>query len=275
MSGVCRLLFKADNMSNTLIQNKTAQTQRVDAGAVSAAVGFLSADLMEQFLAYCIASAVFVLSMGIVYGLYLGLTVLFPVASEKVVAFVSSTSNDVAGAHHVNYSRNCLNFTTIFTLALIANVTGMLPYSFTFTSSVVVPFIFSIAVFAVYVFTVLRRFGFKAFAGFLPAGTDIFIAPLITLIEIVSTFAKFVSLGVRLFANMFAGHLLLKVFYSLAFIILAGGFSFAAALAEVSTSVFLFFIIALELLIAVLQAFVLLLLISLYVQEAENFALGH
>ena len=74
---------------------------------------------------------------------------------------------------------------------------------------------------------------------------------------------------------MFAGHLLLKVFYSLAFIILAGGFSFAAALAEVSTSVFLFFIIALELLIAILQAFVLLLLISLYVQEAENFALGH
>jgi len=108
----------------------------------------------------------------------------------------------------------------------------------------------------------------------LPAGTNLFIAPLIILIEVVSTIAKFASLGIRLFANMFAGHLLLKVFYSIAFQIVAG-LTLFLALSEALVSFLLFAIIALEIMIAFLQSFVMLLLTVLYFKEAENFIYAH
>lgn len=114
----------------------------------------------------------------------------------------------------------------------------------------------------------------SAFAAPLPAGTNIFIAPLILLIEVVSNLAKFISLGIRLFANMFAGHLLLKVFYCICFEVLRH-FALFYAFSGIFVVFFIFFIVVLELLIAFLQAFVFSLLVILYLQEATNSINGH
>ena len=157
---------------------------------------------------------------------------------------------------------------------LVFNLAGILPLAFTFTSSLAVPFAASLTIFFVSFYTAVARGGLSAAAGFLPAGTERAIAPLVILIEVVSTFAKFISLGVRLFANMFAGHLLLKVFYSISFQLMAS-ISFFLFLPEIFAVAFVFFVITLEVMIAFLQAFVFVLLSILYVKEAENFICAH
>lgn len=105
-------------------------------------------------------------------------------------------------------------------------------------------------------------------------GTNLYISPLIVLIEVVSHLSKFVSLAVRLFANMFAGHLLLKAFYSFIFVLFV-----SAGLLNFFYSVFVIgftlFIVGLEFLIAFLQAYVALLLIVLYISGVRMFSLGH
>ncbi len=112
------------------------------------------------------------------------------------------------------------------------------------------------------------------FAGFLPAGTSKPIAPLIVVIELISTVAKFISLGVRLFANMFAGHLLLKAFYAVSFQVLVS-LSLFYFFADIFIMLFLFFITSLEFMIACLQAFVMVLLAALYLNESDTFVNAH
>lgn len=124
------------------------------------------------------------------------------------------------------------------------------------------------------IFNIVYKNRLFSLAGFLPAGTSIFIAPLIIIIEIVSNFAKFISLGIRLFANMFAGHLLLKVFYSIGFQLFMYA-SFFTFFSELLVILFVIFITSLEIMIAALQAFVMLLLTVLYIRESESFVSGH
>jgi F-type H+-transporting ATPase subunit a len=111
-------------------------------------------------------------------------------------------------------------------------------------------------------------------AGLLPAGTNIFITPLLIVIELISSLAKFASLGIRLFANMFAGHLLLKVFYTLVFVT-ASQISILTTLFGLIIVFFTFFISVLEFLIAFLQAFVFFLLSTLYSRETIYFVGSH
>lgn len=120
----------------------------------------------------------------------------------------------------------------------------------------------------------LIRYGFQAFAGLVPAGDRNAITPLVAAIELISNFAKFISLGVRLFANMFAGHLLLKVLYSAVFLVVTAGsvLSFCLAIFVVA---FTLFIVVLESMIAFLQAYVFLLLTTIYIRDIKQFVSAH
>jgi F-type H+-transporting ATPase subunit a len=137
-----------------------------------------------------------------------------------------------------------------------------------------VPFFIALTTFFIWFALIFLKNPMKAFKFFLHSGTNFFIAPLIVLIEIISHFSKFISLAVRLFANMFAGHLLLKAFYSFIFVIFlnASLLNFFYALFVVA---FTLFIVALEFLIAFLQAYVALLLIILYISGVRSFSLDH
>ena len=255
-----RLLFKAQ------LVRETSELLRL------ANLSFLGADLLEQFilpsglsclaaLSACAAGSAIIIVVG-------GL------ALSRAVAFVGSVGVDVYAGGAFRFSRAWYNLSALFVGVLLANLLGILPFSFTLTSSLAAPFLFSLTMFYVCAATAAARSGLRSFAGFLPAGTERAIAPLVIIIELVSNTAKFISLGVRLFANMFAGHLLLKVFYSICFQVLAA-VNFFIFFVEAAMLFFVVFIIFLEIMIAFLQAFVFVLLSILYLKEAESFISSH
>lgn len=157
---------------------------------------------------------------------------------------------------------------SLFMFILGANLAGMLPYSFTVTSHVAVTFTFAAVVFLGVVAIGFAKHGLHFLSMFLPSGTPWVLAPLIIVIELISFLSRPVTLSVRLFANMTAGHILLKVFAG--FIIsmgAAGGFLTALAVLPFAMNVALS---ALELLVAVVQAYVFALLTCIYLNDAVN-----
>jgi ATP synthase subunit 6 len=264
VGGACKLLYKAD------LNSSSWSTRNINLlGAV-----VMYSDLMEQFLVIGGLCVGFLILILLLLSTFAALEFFVPFCVLQLTTFVGSLIKDLSQAEAPYFARSWINLSTIFMSILLSNLLGIIPNSYTFTSGLAVPFFFSTAVLIIYVITLLKRFRLTVFAGFLPAGTSVFIAPLIILIEIISTLAKFLSLGIRLFANMFAGHLLLKVFYSICFQVIVY-VSAVASLSQLLVITFLLFVASLELMIAALQAFVLLLLVIIYLREAESFILNH
>ena len=153
---------------------------------------------------------------------------------------------------------------TLFMFVLFGNMLGMLPYSFTFTSHLAVTFAMAAFIFiAVTVIAAVKhRMGF--FRMFLPPGVPIAMAPLLIPIEIISYLSRPVSLSVRLFANMMAGHTLLKVVAGFVVPLGTAGFVVAGAIPIAG----LVAVTALELLIAFLQAYIFTILTCIYINDA-------
>lgn len=154
----------------------------------------------------------------------------------------------------------------LFFFILAGNYLGLIPYCFTFTSHIAVTASLAILVFVVSILASLRYQGFKFFAHFMPEGAPVFLAPLLIPIEILSFLSRPVSLSIRLFANMMAGHVLLEVFAGFT-LMLAGLGAFGSVLA-VTPVVINVALTALELLVGVLQAYVFAILTCIYLREA-------
>ena len=150
---------------------------------------------------------------------------------------------------------------TLFAFILFGNLLGMLPYSFTFTSHIIVTFVLAIFIFLFVTLLGIFIHGFKFFGLFVPKGVPMLMLPLMIPIEIISYLSRPISLSVRLFANMMAGHTMLKIFAG--FIVPLGIFGVAPLLVDVALT-------ALEVLIAFLQAYVFTILTCIYLNEAIN-----
>ena len=179
--------------------------------------------------------------------------------TEMSYTFIAKMINDTAGSGAKSF------FPFIFTLfmfVLFCNMIGMLPYSFTVTSHIIVTFMLAATVFIGVTIIGFIKHGIKYLELFVPKGVPVALLPLIIVIEIISYLARPVSLSVRLFANMMAGHTMLKVF---------GGFVISLGLLggwlPLSFSVAL---IGLEILIAFLQAYVFAILTCIYLNDALN-----
>lgn len=149
----------------------------------------------------------------------------------------------------------------VFMFVLFGNMLGMVPYSFTFTSHIVVTFALAFFIFVGVTLIAIVKHKMRFFSLFLPAGVPIYMAPILVPIELISYLSRPISLAVRLCANMLAGHTLLKVFAS--FIISMG-------VAGVLPFAFVIALTGLEFLIAFLQAFVFAILTCLYLNDALN-----
>lgn len=157
---------------------------------------------------------------------------------------------------------------TLFMFILFGNMLGMLPYSFTFTSHIAVTFALAAVVFTLTTVVAIMLHGSHFFSYFVPQGAPKVLLPLIVPIEIISYLSRLVSLSVRLFANMMAGHVMLKVFAG--FIIMlgsAGGLGYVGAVAPLAINVAL---IGFEFLVAFLQAYVFAILTSIYLHDAVH-----
>ena len=176
--------------------------------------------------------------------------------AELAYGLVASALRDNVGADGRRYFPFVF---TLFMFILLSNLLGLIPFSFTVTSHIVVTFALAAVVFLGVTVIAIVRHGFKFFTYFVPPGVPIFLAPLMVPIEIFSYFVRPLSLAVRLAANMIAGHTMIAVFAS--FVIALGFLGFAPL-------VFIVALYGLEVLVAFLQAYVFAVLTCLYLNDA-------
>jgi F-type H+-transporting ATPase subunit a len=155
---------------------------------------------------------------------------------------------------------------TLFMFILMANMLGMFPYWFTTTSQIVVTATLALMVFATVLIVGIGKNGWKFLKLFVPSGVPIAVLPFVVLIEIISFFSRPLSHAVRLWANIFAGHVLLKVFAGFVPMMAgAGAIGLLGSILPLGMTVALY---ALEFLVAFLQAYVFALLTCIYLNDA-------
>jgi len=155
---------------------------------------------------------------------------------------------------------------TIFIYILSCNLIGMIPYSFTVTSHIVITLGLAIVAFTGINIIGLSIHGFHFFSLFLPGGAPLALAPLLIPIELISYSFRVVSLALRLFANMMSGHCLLKILAGFAWTMLSAGGILSVV--HLLPLVVIFAIVGLELSIAFLQAYVFSVLLCIYLNDA-------
>jgi len=183
--------------------------------------------------------------------------------AEMSYEFIANMLRESAGTEAMKF------FPLVFSLfmfILVSNLIGMVPYFFTINSHIIVTFFMAMLVITTVIIYGFMRNGIKFLKLFWPSDIPMFVMPLIVPIEIISFLSRPISLSVRLFANMLAGHIALKVFAS--FILMLGGFGvigYAGAILPFAMTVAL---TALEVLVSFLQAYVFAILTCMYLNDA-------
>ena len=183
--------------------------------------------------------------------------------AEIAYEFVANTIRSNAGKDGMKFFP--LVF-TIFMLLTVSNMIGVIPYSFTIASHIIITAALAFLVFFTVLIYGFYKNGLKFFKLFVPSGIPIFILPLVVFIEIFSFFLRPISHSVRLFANMLAGHIALAVFAG--FIPMLAGIGIAGYFGAVLPLGMVMALTALELLVAFLQAYVFTILTVIYINDA-------
>lgn len=186
-------------------------------------------------------------------------------SAEMLYAFVAGMIKDNIGSRGSEYFP--LVF-TIFMVVFLGNMLGLIPWAFTYTSHIIVTGALALGIFALVTVIGFAKHGLKFFSLFNPPGVPLALKFLVIPIEIVSFLIRPVTLSVRLFANMMAGHLVLKVFAGFsATLIGMGVLGAAVGLVPMIANVGM---ITLEVLIAFLQAYVFAILSCIYLKDAVD-----
>lgn len=183
--------------------------------------------------------------------------------AELSYEFVANMIRSTAGKEGLKF------FPLVFSLFMfiaVSNLIGIIPYTFTVSSHLIVTVALAMLVFLTVLIYGLSKNGLKFFKLFVPSGVPIYILPLVVFIEVISFFLKPVSHSVRLFANMLAGHIALKVFAS--FIAMLGAIGVVGWFGAVLPLGLTIALTALELLVAFLQAYVFAILTCIYLNDA-------
>jgi F-type H+-transporting ATPase subunit a len=229
-------------------------------GRIGAAVGFSQ------------SNAHMLLAVGLICALMLWGTARRAIVPGRLQALAESAyefGHDLAVGQIGEEGKRFFPFVfSLFMFILFGNLLGLLPYAFTFTSHIAVTFALAMVVFVVITVVGIAIHGWSWFGYFKPEGLNPLLAVLVVPIEVISYLSRPISLSVRLFANMVAGHVMLKVFAS--FIVMlgtAGVIGFLGAAAPLVVNVAL---VGFELLVAFLQAYVFAILTSIYLHDAVH-----
>jgi F-type H+-transporting ATPase subunit a len=185
-------------------------------------------------------------------------------AAELTYEFVADMLRSTAGREGMRFFPYVF---TIFMFILILNMLGLLPLGFTVTSHIIITAVLALMVFFTVLIYGLIRHGLHFFNLFVPKGVPIYILPMIVFIEVLSFISRPISHSVRLFANMLAGHIALKVFAGF-IILLGGGLGAIGWIGGVLPFAMIVALTALELLVAFLQAYVFAILTCIYLNDA-------
>lgn len=182
---------------------------------------------------------------------------------ELSYEFVANTIRTTAGSDGMRF------FPLVFSLFMfifVSNIVGIIPYTFTISSHIIVTFALALLVFLTVIIYGFYKNGLKFFKIFVPSGIPVVIMPLVVLIEIISFFSRPISHSVRLFANMLAGHVTLKVFAS--FVTMLGALGYIGKVGALLPLGLTVALTALELMVAFLQAYVFTILTCIYLNDA-------
>jgi len=183
--------------------------------------------------------------------------------SEIAYEFIASTlrkSTGIQGMHFFPF------VFSLFIFILVANCIGLIPYCYTVTSQITITFVLAVLVMLTVIFYGFFRHRTRFFRIFVPSDVPIFILPLITTIEVISFLSRPISLSIRLFANMLAGHITLKVFAGfIVSLVSLGPLGIGSAILPLIMTIA---ITALEFLVAFLQAYVFTVLTCMYLNDA-------
>jgi F-type H+-transporting ATPase subunit a len=183
--------------------------------------------------------------------------------AEMSYEFVANMLRESAGQEGMRFFPFVFS---LFMFVLFANLLGLFPYFFTVTSHIVITAALAITVILLVIGYGFYRNGFGFMKLFVPHGVPGYLLPLVVMIEVLSFLSRPISLSVRLFANMLAGHITLKVFAS--FIIMLGAFGFAGWVGAIIPFAMTVALTALEVLVAFLQAYVFAILTCMYLNDA-------
>ncbi|MDI6026697.1 F0F1 ATP synthase subunit A [Corticibacterium sp. UT-5YL-CI-8] len=185
--------------------------------------------------------------------------------SEMSYEFVASMLRDSAGSKGMKF------FPLVFSLfmfVLVANLLGLFPYFYTITSQIIVTFALALLVIGTVIVYGFLKHGFGFLKLFVPSGIPALLVPLVVIIEVISFLSRPVSLSVRLFANMLAGHITLKVFAG--FVTSLSAFGAIGVVGAILPLLMTVAITGLEFLVAFLQAYVFAVLTCMYLNDAVH-----
>jgi F-type H+-transporting ATPase subunit a len=221
-------------------------------------------------IAFTNSALYMVIALAVISALMIGATAsraLVPGRMQSVAEisyeFVATTLRQSAGTEGMKF------FPLVFTLfmfILAVNMLGLIPYAFTVTSHIIITISLAMLVFLTVIIYGFKKNGLKFFNLFVPSGIPIYILPLVTFIEVLSFISRPISHSVRLFANMLAGHITLKVFA--AFVTMLGAAGFLGWIGAVLPLGLTVALTALEFLVAFLQAYVFAILTCIYINDA-------
>jgi F-type H+-transporting ATPase subunit a len=185
------------------------------------------------------------------------------ISLESIYASLNTMVKEQIGTKNENYLPLIYS---LFFFILIGNLISNIPYSFAVTASGVVSLGLSVTIFIGVTILAFSIHGIKFFSFFIPVGTPLALVPLLVLIELLSYIARSASLGVRLFANIVAGHTLLKILSTYLYKLFSG----KLIVAVITLIPFLIFLalIGLEIAVSLIQAFVFTLLVCSYLRDA-------
>ncbi len=221
-------------------------------------------------IAFTNSSLFMVIAVGVIGILLIGMTASRSIVpgrlqslAELSYEFVANTVRSTAGTEGMKFFPLVLS---LFMFILVANMIGLIPYTFTVTSHIIITVSLALVVFLTVVIYGFWKNGLHFFKLFVPSGIPIFVLPLVVFIEVFSFFLRPISHSVRLFANMLAGHIALKVFAS--FIPLLAGIGILGWAGATLPLGMVIALTALELLVAFLQAYVFTILTCIYLNDA-------
>ena len=252
-------------ISNLIIINSPLEQFEVTSliGLNAPIFGYLNLTLTNLAL-YCILVFFLIISLHVVAN---NNSKLVPskwsIALESSFASINSMVREQIGSANEVYLPLIYS---LFVFIIVSNLTGNIPYNYTIATSMIVSIGLSFTIFIGVTILAIYRHKLHFFSFFVPSGTPLALVPLLVLIELVSYTARAVSLGVRLFANMTAGHTLLKILSTF----LGQMFSssiFVSVLTLIPFSIFIA-LIGLELAVSVIQAYVFCILTCSYIKDA-------
>lgn len=192
-----------------------------------------------------------------------------PTRFQQIFEIIFDTTLELT---YLNIGKQGKNFISlifvIFLFIILCNLIGMIPYSFTLTSHLIITFVLSLSIYIGFNIIGIKKHKLNFLNLLLPSGASIMLVPLLVPIELISYIFRVISLPVRLFANMMAGHTLLKVIAGFAWSMLnINNFLFIIHFIPL---IILLLLIGLELAVALIQAYVFTILICMYISDVLN-----